>query len=273
MELRRRQKILTILSFIVPAVLVILLLLLLVYLRQGAEAAMAQLASLLPFGYAFSAGMVASVNPCGFLLLPSYIMYYLGSPENKTDEQAGRRIARALVLGAVAALGFVVVFAATGSIVAAGGRWLNAVFPYARGAIGLTMLVLGIWLLISGRTLGISAAKRLTVAPKRNIGNVFLFGIVYAVGSLSCTLPVFLVVVGSALTAQAWGQAIGQFISYALGMAAVFTAITTGAAFLRQATTHRLQGIVHYVSRFSAFLLVGAGGYLIYDWIAQTWLV
>jgi hypothetical protein len=31
-----------------------------------------------PFGYAFVAGMVASVNPCGFVLLPAYIAYYLG---------------------------------------------------------------------------------------------------------------------------------------------------------------------------------------------------
>jgi len=273
LEIRRRDKVLTLLSFIVPAILVVALLLLLVYLRQGAEAAMAQLASLLPFGYAFSAGMVASVNPCGFLLLPSYIMYYLGTPESETDEPVSKRTLRALVLGAIAALGFVVVFAATGSIVAAGGRWLNVVFPYARGAIGLAMLVLGIWLLFSRKTLGISAAKRLTIAPKRSVGNVFLFGIVYAIGSLSCTLPIFLVVVGSALAAQAWGQALGQFISYALGMATVFTAITVGAAILRQAATHRLQGIVHYVNRFSAFLLVGAGGYLIYDWIAQTWLI
>ena len=27
---------------------------------------------------AFSAGMVAAVNPCGFALLPAYLAYYLG---------------------------------------------------------------------------------------------------------------------------------------------------------------------------------------------------
>ena len=30
---------------------------------------------------AFSAGMVATVNPCGFALLPAYLSYFLGLEE------------------------------------------------------------------------------------------------------------------------------------------------------------------------------------------------
>src|SRR5579884_3903029 len=47
-----------------------------VYIVQGG---MAEIASLLPLGYAFGAGMVATVNPCGVLLLPSLVAYYLSS--------------------------------------------------------------------------------------------------------------------------------------------------------------------------------------------------
>ena len=129
------------------------------------------------------------------------------------------------------------------------------------------------WLLLTRRTLGLQAASRVTITPRRNMGNVFLFGIVYAIGSLSCTLPIFLVVIGSALSSRAWGNALSQFIGYALGMALVFVAVTVGAALVRQAITQRLRGVVFYVNRFSAFLLVGAGGYLIYDWIAQAKIV
>jgi len=32
----------------------------------------------LPVGYAFGSGMLATVNPCGFALLPAYISLYLG---------------------------------------------------------------------------------------------------------------------------------------------------------------------------------------------------
>jgi cytochrome c biogenesis protein CcdA len=130
-----------------------------------------------------------------------------------------------------------------------------------------------VWLVVTGRTLGLKAASRVTITPKRNPWNVFLYGIVYAVGSLSCTLPVYLVVVGSALSSRAWTGALGQFLGYAMGMASVFIAVTVGAALIRQVVTRRLQGAVLYVSRFSSLLLVGVGIYLLYDWIVQTWVL
>ena len=265
-----RSKLAAVLSFVIPALVVIGVLYLLVAMREGAESAMASLSSLLPVGYAFSAGMVASVNPCGFLLLPSYILYHLGSDAAGFHRHSvSRRVLKALYMGVAATLGFVAVFALAGSLVAAGGQWLNAVFPYGRLLIGISMVGLGAWLLVTGRSLGIQAASRVTIAPRRNIGNVFAFGIVYAIGSLSCTLPIFLVVVGSALASQSRLEVLSQFVGYALGMGLVFVAVTIGAALLRHAVTQRLQGMVLYVKRSSALLLVGVGGYLVYNWFAS----
>jgi len=62
--------------------------------------------------------------------------------------------------------------------------------------------------------------------PSRNLGNMLLFGIVYAIGSLSCTLPVFLIVVGSALVGGSAAASFGQFLGYALGMGAVRLVVT-----------------------------------------------
>src|SRR6185312_4342948 len=45
----------------------------------------------LPLGYAFGAGMVAAVNPCGFALLPAYLMLYLG---DASEAKRGLRGAR-----------------------------------------------------------------------------------------------------------------------------------------------------------------------------------
>ena len=56
-------------------------------LRDSVEAAVASLAGWLPVGWAFAAGMVASVNPCGFLMLPTYISYHLGTQEEGYYEQ------------------------------------------------------------------------------------------------------------------------------------------------------------------------------------------
>ncbi len=88
-------------SFALPVLVVGVLLFLMVSVRDGVETAVAALAGWLPVGYAFAAGMVASVNPCGFLLLPSYISYHLGTQEDGFYEQTvGRRVLKALLLGA-----------------------------------------------------------------------------------------------------------------------------------------------------------------------------
>ena len=59
-----------------------------------------------PFALAFTAGMVATVNPCGFAMLPAYLSYFLGleavgpGDDDRGDATAG--VGRALlVAGAV----------------------------------------------------------------------------------------------------------------------------------------------------------------------------
>lgn len=255
-------------SFLIPAAVVTGVLFLLLNLQFGAETAVANLARVLPLGFAFAAGMVASVNPCGFFMLPSYISYHLGTEEAGFYEQApARRVARALLLGGVATAGFVVVFALAGSAIAAGGRLLITVFPYAGVVIGAAMIGLGLWLLVTHRTFGIMAASRVTVSRQRNLWNVFLYGIAYAVGSLSCTLPVFLVVVGGSLAGQDVLGSLGQFVGYALGMGTILIAVTIGSALFRGAVAKWLKRAIPYVHRASAMFLVGAGAYLIYYWV------
>ena len=233
--------------------------LLLAMLQGTAEAATSGFASALPLGYAYAAGMVASVNPCGFILLPSYISFQLGTQEEGYYQRpALSRASQALVLGLLATGGFVFVFGAAGLVLSAGGQWLTAIFPHLGVVVGLAMAGLGAWLLVTGRTLGVAAATRVGAPAK----NAFLFGIAYAVGSLGCTLPIFLVVVGGALA----GQGFGQFLSYSLGMGTVLVAVTLGAALFKGAIGRALRGAVPHVHRLSAMFLVGAGLYLIYYW-------
>jgi cytochrome c-type biogenesis protein len=255
-------------SYAIPVLLVGGFLVLMIALRDGAEAAVASLAGLLPVGYAFAAGMVASVNPCGFLMLPSYISYHLGTEEDGYYEQpAPKRAGKALAMGLVATAGFLAILTLVGLVIAAGGQWLIRVFPYAGVAIGGAMVFLGIWLLVTRRTLGILAASRVTVSPKRNMRNVFLFGIAYATGSLSCTLPIFLVVVGSSLASQGLMDSFVQFIGYGLGMGTILIAVTVGAALFRGTVAKGLRSAIPYVHRMSALFLAGAGAHLVYYWL------
>lgn len=267
-QLNRKSGLRLAASFFIPVLIVTAILLLLLSVRDGAETAMANLAALLPVGYAFGAGMVASVNPCGFFLLPSYISYNLGTEEAGFYEaSAWSRLSKALKLGLFATAGFIVVFAVAGSLISAGGQWLVRVFPFAGVAIGVVMLLLGLYLLITHRTLGIMAASRVTVSRERNSRNVFMFGIAYAIGSLSCTLPIFLVVVGGSLASQGLVASFSQFVSYALGMGAILVAVTIGSAMFQGSVAKSLRQLMPYVHRISALFLVAAGAYLIYYWV------
>lgn len=260
-------------ALVLPAVLVVGLLFLLISFRSDIEEAMSNLATLLPVGYAFAAGMVASVNPCGALMLPSYIFFQLGSGEAEEKQSPVEQVFKGLRIAMATTAGFGVIFAAAGMVVTAGGRWLTEVFPYAGLIIGLAMIGLGIWLLRTHRSLGILAASRVAVNPERSLWNMFLFGIAYAISSLSCTLPIFLVVVGSALGSGDWRSSFAQFMGYALGMGAVITIITIGTLLFRQALENWLRKLIPHVHRLSALFLIGAGAYLVYYWVSQTGLI
>ncbi|MGD2146919.1 MAG: cytochrome c biogenesis protein CcdA [Anaerolineae bacterium] len=258
-------------SLAVPAILVVGLLVLLVSLGTGLEQAVSNLATLLPVGYAFAAGMVASVNPCGALMLPSYIFFQLGTEEDQASVL--ERLLKALRIAIATTAGFTAIFGLVGFVVSAGGRWLTSVFPVAGLVIGLAMLGLGVWLLLSHRSLGILAASRVSVRPERSLWNMFLFGIAYAISSLSCTLPIFLVVIGSALGSAELFVSLAQFLGYALGMGAILAAITVGTALFREVVERWLRRLMPYVHRLSALFLVGAGVYLIYYWTFEVGLV
>jgi cytochrome c biogenesis protein CcdA len=257
-------------TFVIPALVVIGLLFLLISFRGGIEAGVANLASLLPLGYAFAAGMVASVNPCGILMLPSYVLYQLKGEEGSAS--AARRAWRGFVIAVMVSAGFVVVFSLVGSVISLGGRWLVTAFPYLGLLIGIGMVGLGIWILATNRTLSILGGGPVSIDRERSLKNAFLFGTAYATGSLSCTLPIFLVVVGTSLTGGGLLSSFGQFLGYAMGMGTIIFVVTIGAALFRRAMTRWLRLVAPYIHRLGALFLMGAGLYLVYYWVFQAGL-
>ncbi len=217
----------------------------------------------LPLAWAFGAGLLASVNPCGFVLLPSYIALYLGTNAKDYQEQStAQRFLRAVSLGLMVTIGFVVVFSIVGVVFTLGGRALIRFAPWASGVIGLALIALGAAILF-GRSLHLPFALP-TLQPRgQGLSAAFVFGIAYAVASLSCTLPIFLVIVGGTLALQGAGVGLTLFVSYALGMGTVLVALTLGAALFKNVVARYLHAALPYVERASAVLLVGAGAYLV----------
>jgi cytochrome c-type biogenesis protein len=242
---------------------------------QGGLSPVANAAAVLPFGYAFGAGMLAAVNPCGVLLVPSLVAYYLGGAFAGEGEDWLDRASRALLFGLMATLGFLCLFAIVGIIFVASGRVLGEWFPRGGLAVGIGLAAVGVWTVISGHSIGLASAGRamgfVKVAP--GLRSPFLFGAAYGIASLACTLPVFLVVVGTAMTAGGFGAGAGQFVAYGLGMGSMLTTVILAAAFFSSAVTRALKGVMPYMHRAGASLLVGAGLFMIYYWLSPAGLI
>jgi cytochrome c biogenesis protein CcdA len=231
------------------------------------------ISAVLPVGFAFAAGMVAAVNPCGFAMLPAYLSLYLGAREEEfAKRSASARALRALLVSLAVSSGFVLLFGAAGVVVAAGGRALLGVMPWVGFTIGVVLSAVGLWML-AGRGLYASFFQRIAgrvgspklATPK----GFFLFGLGYGAASLSCTLPVFLLVVGSGIAAGGFLPAMARFMGFTLGMASVIVTLTLALAFFKMGLVAWFGRAMPHVRVVSAVLLLGAGAYLILYWLTR----
>ena len=239
-------------------------------LQELAVQWLTSLSALLPFGFAFGAGIVAAVNPCGFAMLPAYLSLYLGNQEAGFEKRSSLgRALRALLIGGAVSSGFVLLFGLAGVLVSAGGSAILGTMPWVGMVIGAALILMGLSML-AGRTLytGIFGrfAGRIVDPKAMGVRGFFLFGLAYGLASLSCTLPVFLAVMGSSLTTGSIAAGAGRFLSYGLGMASVLLVLTLALAFFKGGVISRLRKATPYVQPISAALLVVAGAYIIFYW-------
>lgn len=218
-----------------------------------------------PGALAFGAGLAATVNPCGFAMLPSFISYYLGM--EVSDAGRSGRVADGLVVGLVLTAGFMLVFGSVGLVFSLGARAFVRILPWVTAVIGVGLMGMGMWLL-SGRHV-LLRIPGLRPAPEgAGYRSIFAFGMAYAVASLSCTLPVFLVVLGSGLAAGSALGTLGVFAAYGLGMATILMVLCLGTAGFREVILGQTRRVMPYMSRISGGLLVLSGAYVTYYWLS-----
>ena len=234
------------------------------------EIFVANLASLLPFGYAFGAGMVTAVSPCGIAMLPAYVSLHLGAEEKDFWAKSSlRRIARALAMGGVVTLGFVVLFGIMGVIVSLAGELLKPYISWAAVIIGIVLILLGIYVTAGGHiytNLPARLASRLSQKGGVGIKGFLVFGIAYGIAALSCTIFLFMGVVSLAVASGNFATGLLQFVSYALGMGFIITIVTIVSALFKETINRWLHRLVPVVARLSGLLLIFAGGYILYFW-------
>lgn len=147
------------------------------------------------------------------------------------------------------------------------------IMPWMAVVVGGVLILLGGWMLL-GRSFSLpfmlKIAGRIGDPREMSISGFFLFGVAFGATSLSCTLPIFLMVVGSSVATGNFLAGIYQFLSYILGMGSVLLVLTLGIALVKEGVVvGTMRKILPYVQKISALLLVIAGGYIVYYWLSS----
>jgi cytochrome c biogenesis protein CcdA len=290
-----------------------------------------------PLSFAFSAGMVASVNPCGFPMLPAYLGLYVGEDTGGGGSALGQgkrtvKLTTPIVVGFALTVafwiadiqtiwfgafsvesgffppvsfsgftidrdvfplfgllvgfgwafpretlvsvsvtgGFVVIFAAVGVPIGLGAHAIKDVFPWVGLAIGVLLAVVGAYLLGGGNlynNLAMRLSSKMGNANNNSVRGYFTFGLGYGTASLSCTLPIFLAVIGNTFTADTFLDSVWQFLLYAFGMGSVILILTVGMAVFKGTMVGGLRRMLPYVGTISAVLLLVSGAFIVYYWL------
>jgi cytochrome c-type biogenesis protein len=235
---------------------------------------MNQIADYLQVGYAFGAGMVSAVNPCGFAMLPVYLSLYLGTDDQNFQRRPlVFRLFKAVWIAAVVTSGFSLLFGVLGIIISAGGVVLVGFMPWISVVVGLLLVLLGGWLL-AGKHLAFDLPLQLAGSigdpRKMTISGFFLFGVAFGATSMSCTFPIFLMVIGGSATAGDFSSGFSQFVGYILGMGSVLLLLTLSMAFVKEGGIVRMmRKAMPHIEKVSAVMIFLAGIYIISYWLSS----
>jgi cytochrome c biogenesis protein CcdA len=212
------------------------------------------------FAYSFMLGVLAAVNPCGFVLLPAYLLYFLGIDSD--NQQAPVR--RALVVSAAVSSGFLLVFIIIGTISRLFTQWIELNAKYAGLLIGLALVVMGVAMLAGWKPSFITP----TIAGQRDrsLRAMFVFGIAYAVASIGCTIGFLTTAIFGSIGVHGFASGVISIVLYGAGMALLVSTLTVTLAVAKGGLLRVLRNGLRYMDKLAAGFIVLTGLYLSWYW-------
>jgi cytochrome c-type biogenesis protein len=211
----------------------------------------------------FGSGLLAAVNPCGFVLLPTYLMYFLGVSGRPGTQRATVR--RALLVSAALSAGFMTVFVIVGGISRLFTDWLNQNAKYLALLIGIALVILGIAMLF-GYRLPFSTPKLETGKRDQTIASMYIFGLAYAIASIGCTIGPFSATVLGTIDTDGFFQGVVAIALYGIAMSLLITTLTVTLALAQGGLLKSLRTGMKYVETASAVVMILSGLYLSWYW-------
>lgn len=215
----------------------------------------------------FTAGLLAAINPCGFVLLPTYLIYFLGM-ENLRPGAERASVLRAINVSLAVSAGFMSIFVVIGAITKLSTNWLVEKSQWVSLVIGLALLVLGIAMLF-GYRLPYTTPKLDVGERDRTVRSMYVFGIAYAVASIGCTIAPFSSVVLGSFSSDGLSTGITAIALYGVGMALVVTGLTVTLALANVTLLKFLRRGMVWFEQLAGILLVLTGMYLCWYWYSS----
>lgn len=209
---------------------------------------------------AFTAGMVATFNPCGFSLLPAYLGAFVAGDEVAISTR--QRLVRAVGGSAVVSTGFAAVFATTGLIIERIASETRQRLPWVTIVVGGLLVIFGCATL-AGFRLRLPIPVPRVASGQGGLAFMIGYGITFAVASLSCTIGPFLAITGAALNSSTWEASV-VYLAYALGMGLIVLILSLSAALAHSSMATNLRHFSKFAPRVGGVLMVLAGSYAIW---------
>ncbi len=217
------------------------------------------------FAYSFILGVLAAVNPCGFVLLPTYLIFFLGTRE-EPNLKTGERLRRALVVSSGISIGFLAIFFVIGVISRLFTQWIELNAKYASLAIGI-VLVIGGARMLTGWTPKF-AVPQLGGVQTKTFRATVVYGVAYAVASIGCTIGFLTTAVFGSIALHGFVSGVLSILLYGLGMAMLVTALTVSLAFAKTGLLTIVKNQLHLIQRLGAIFVTLTGIYLVFYWYA-----
>jgi len=206
--------------------------------------------------FSFLQGILAFFAPCAVALLPGYLSAFLTREQN-TKTPLWIKI---LLFSSLTILGIITIYALAGILIFSIASIIKQYMVYVVLIMAIIIILFGIMMLM-GKSISLPIHSP-RVKAKAQFIEAYLFGIAYAIGSLGCLFPLFLVVMTSAL--QAGAEGILYLIAYAIGMS-IFMILFYSLAVAGKQFLHKwLNKFMPYVLRIGGAIVIAAGIYIIW---------
>ena len=213
----------------------------------------------------FAAGVFATFHPCGFAMLPAYMTMLISS--QRESESLPKLFGKAVQFAALMALGIITIFALFAVVIFPISTSIQAYLPIATITIGLLLIAVGVATL-SGRSPYLKKLWSPNTAPSTRLKSLYLYGITFALGSVSCTIGPLLAATSKALELS-FLESLRIYLVYASGIS-VTIAILALIALFSQKTLGKIRNSMKVIEVISSLFLILIGLYLIIFGIYET---